>query len=81
MPLLPLRVLRDRNRGGALIAMVVNSLSTFGMLLILTYQLQAVMGYSPLRTGLALVPFAAAAALGSALIAPWLAARPPPAGW
>ncbi len=58
--------------------MLVNSLSTFGMLLILTYQLQAVMGYSPLRTGLALVPFAAAAAAGSALIAPWLAARVAP---
>lgn len=77
-PLLPLRVVRDRSRGGALIAMVVNSLSTFGMLLILTYQLQAVMGYSPLRTGLALIPFAAAAVLGSAFIAPWLASRVAP---
>jgi len=77
-PLLPLRVLRDRNRGGALIAMVVNSLSTFGMMLILTYQMQAVMRYSPLRTGLALIPFAAAAVLGSALIAPWLTARVAP---
>jgi len=77
-PLLPLRVLRDRDRGGALAAMVVNSLSTFGMLLILTYQLQAVMGYSALRTGLALIPFAATAALGAALIAPFLAARVSP---
>jgi EmrB/QacA subfamily drug resistance transporter len=75
--LLPLRVVRDRNRGGALIAMIFNSLSTFGMLLILTYQLQSVMGYSPLRTGLALVPFAATAALGSAVIAPRLVFRLP----
>jgi EmrB/QacA subfamily drug resistance transporter len=77
-PLLPLRIVRDRNRGGALIALVVNSLSTFGMMLVLTYQLQAVMGYSPLRTGLALVPFAAAAALAAALIAPRLLLRVPP---
>jgi EmrB/QacA subfamily drug resistance transporter len=74
-PLLPLRVVRDRNRGGALIAMVFNSVSTFGMLLVLTYELQSVMGYSPLRTGLALIPFAVAAAFGSAVIAPRLTMR------
>jgi EmrB/QacA subfamily drug resistance transporter len=74
-PLLPVRVVGDRNRGGGLIAMVSNSVSTFGMLFILTYQLQTVMGYSPLRTGLALIPFAAAAASGSAVIAPRLTLR------
>lgn len=73
--LLPLRVVCDRNRGGALLAMIVNSLSTFGMMLILTYQLQTVMGYSALRTGLALLPFAICAAVSSALIAPRLARR------
>jgi len=73
--LVPLRVVRDRNRGGALLAMVVNNLSTFGMMLILTYQLQAVMGYSALRTGLALLPFAIGGAVGAALIAPRLGTR------
>jgi EmrB/QacA subfamily drug resistance transporter len=73
--LLPLRVVADRNRGGALLAMIVNSLSTFGMLLILTYQLQAVMGYSALRTGLALIPFAIGAAVAAAVIAPRLGRR------
>ena len=73
--LLPLRVVRDRNRGGVLIALVVNALSTFGMMLILTYQLQSVLGYSALRTGLALIPFAIAAAAGSAFIAPRLMIR------
>jgi hypothetical protein len=38
--------------------LIVNALSTFGMMLILTYQLQSVLGYSALTTGLALVPFA-----------------------
>jgi EmrB/QacA subfamily drug resistance transporter len=74
-PLLPLRIVRDRNRGGALVALVFNSLSTFGMMLILTYQLQSEMRYSPLRTGLALIPFAAAAAIAAALIAPRLLVR------
>lgn len=73
--LLPLRVVRDRNRGGALIAMIFNGLSTVGMMLILTYQLQAVLGYSPLRTGLTLIPFALAAAAGSMLIARRLMTR------
>jgi EmrB/QacA subfamily drug resistance transporter len=76
--LLPLRVVLDRNRGWGMIALIVNALSTFGMLLILTYQLQSVMRYSALATGLALVPFAAAAGLGSAVLAPWLMARVAP---
>jgi EmrB/QacA subfamily drug resistance transporter len=65
--LLPLRVIRDRNRGGALLANIVNQLSSFGMLLIVTYQLQTVMGYSALRTGLALLPFAVGAVPGAAI--------------
>jgi MFS family permease len=76
--LLPLRVVRDRNRGGALFAMVFNSLSTVGLMLILTYQLQTVLHYSPLRTGLTLIPFALAAALGSILIARRLMTRVEP---
>jgi EmrB/QacA subfamily drug resistance transporter len=73
--LLPLRVVRDRNRGGALLAMVFNGLSTVGLMLILTYQLQTVLHYSPLRTGLTLIPFALAAACGAMLIARRLMTR------
>jgi EmrB/QacA subfamily drug resistance transporter len=76
--LLPLRVVSDRNRGWGMVALIVNGLSTFGMMLILTYQLQSVMGYSALKTGLALVPFALGAALGSAFVAPKLMRRIPP---
>jgi predicted MFS family arabinose efflux permease len=77
-PLLPLRVVLDRNRGGGYLALIVNSLSTFGMLLVLTYQLQSVMRYPALETGLALIPFALATAAGSALLAPRLMVRVPP---
>ena len=76
--LLPLRVVRDRTRGGAMLAMVINGLSTVGMMLILTFQLQTVLHYSPLRTGLILTPFAVAAACGSILIARRLMTRVAP---
>ena len=45
-PLLPLRVVADRNRGGALLAMIVNSLSTFGLLLNLPGLLEQVLNLS-----------------------------------
>jgi Na+/melibiose symporter-like transporter len=65
----------DRTRGWAMIGLIVNGVSTYGMMLILTYQLQSIMGYSALRTGLALVPFAVAALISAALLAPWLMVR------
>jgi MFS family permease len=58
--------------------MVFNGLSTVGLMLILTYQLQTVLHYSPLRTGLTLIPFALAAACGSVLIARRLMTRVAP---
>jgi EmrB/QacA subfamily drug resistance transporter len=73
--LLPLRVVFDRVRGWSLIGLIVNGLSTFGMMLILTYQLQSVMGYSALKTGAALIPFALSAFFGSAVLAPRLMLR------
>jgi EmrB/QacA subfamily drug resistance transporter len=76
--LLPLRVISDRNRGWGMVALIVNAFSTFGMMLILTYQLQSVLGYSALKTGLALVPFALGAVIGSAVIAPRVMRRVPP---
>jgi EmrB/QacA subfamily drug resistance transporter len=77
-PMLPLRVVVDRNRGWAMIGLIVNGISSVGLLLILTYQLQDVLGYSALRTGLALMPFVLASVLGAALIAPFLMVRVPP---
>jgi len=77
-PMLPLRVVVDRNRGWAMIGLIVNGISSVGLLLILTYQLQDVLGYSALRTGIALMPFVLASVLGAALIAPFLMVRVPP---
>jgi EmrB/QacA subfamily drug resistance transporter len=58
-PLLPLRVLTDRNRGGAYLTMFLGSVGMFGVVLFLTYYLETTLGYSPVKTGLAFLPLTA----------------------
>jgi hypothetical protein len=55
-PLLPLRVILDRTRGGAYVAVGLSGISIFGVFLFLTYYLQVVKGDSPLTTGLLFLP-------------------------
>ena len=59
-PLLPLRVLLDRNRGGSFIAVFIVGVGMFGVFLFLTYYLQEILHYSPVKTGLAFLPLVAA---------------------
>ncbi len=59
-PLLPLRVVLDRNRGGSYAAVAIAGAGIFGIFLFLTYYLQTTLGYSPVRTGLAFLPMTAA---------------------
>lgn len=54
--LLPLHLLRERNRAGALVAVGLTQIGMFGVFLFLTYYLQGVQGYSPLKTGIAFLP-------------------------
>jgi EmrB/QacA subfamily drug resistance transporter len=56
-PLLPLRVVLDRNRGGSFLASLLVGVSLFGMFLFLTYYMQGILGYSALRCGIAFLPF------------------------
>jgi EmrB/QacA subfamily drug resistance transporter len=67
-PLLPMRLLLNRFRGGSLVALFLTSIGIFGITLFLAYYLQGTLGYSPLRTGVAFLPLVAAIAL-SAFIA------------
>jgi EmrB/QacA subfamily drug resistance transporter len=55
-PLLPLRVLADRNRGGSFLTIMLAVLGMYGTFLFLTYLLQTVDHYSPLVTGVAFLP-------------------------
>jgi EmrB/QacA subfamily drug resistance transporter len=71
-PVLPPRVVLDRNRGGAFIAMFVSAIGLFAVFLFLTYYLQATLGYSAIRSGLAFLPMTAsivvAASVGSSVL-------------
>jgi EmrB/QacA subfamily drug resistance transporter len=66
-PLLPPRVVLDRNRGGAYTSMFIASAGLFGIFLFLTYYLQQTLGYSPLVTGVAFLPISAGLILASNL--------------
>ena len=55
-PLLPLRVLRNRNRAGSFLTIMLAVTGMFGTFLFLTYLLQTIDHYSPLMTGVAFLP-------------------------
>jgi EmrB/QacA subfamily drug resistance transporter len=64
-PLLPPRVVLDRNRGGAYLSMLIASAGMFGTFLFLTYYLQQTLGYSPVVTGFAFLPIAGGIAVAA----------------
>jgi EmrB/QacA subfamily drug resistance transporter len=55
-PLLPLRVIADRNRAGAYLAMFFAAIGMFGVFLFLTYYLEENLAWSAVRTGVAFLP-------------------------
>ncbi len=55
-PLLPLRVVTDRNRGGSYLAIATAAAGIFGVFLFLTFYLQNTKGMTALETGLAFLP-------------------------
>jgi EmrB/QacA subfamily drug resistance transporter len=56
-PLLPLGIVLDRNRGGAYLSFFLATLAMFAMFLFLTFYMQNVHGWSPLKAGFAFLPF------------------------
>lgn len=58
-PLLPLRVLLDRTRGGSNLAIFIGGIGLFGAFLFLNYYMQEILRYSPVLTGLAFLPMVA----------------------
>ncbi|RSS78193.1 MFS transporter [Streptomyces sp. WAC06614] len=77
-PLLPLRVLADRNRGGVYLSLGLAVIAMFGLFLFLTYYLQVVKGFSPVKTGFAFLPMIAGMITGSTQIGARLMTRVPP---
>jgi EmrB/QacA subfamily drug resistance transporter len=69
-PLLPMRILRDRNRAGAYLIILCVATGLFALFFFLTLFIQDVLGYSAIRSGVAYLPFAIGVVLASALAAP-----------
>jgi EmrB/QacA subfamily drug resistance transporter len=78
-PLLPLRVVLDRNRGGAYLTSMLVGAGLFGAFLFLTLYLQFVLGYTPLEAGFASLPVTVGvliAAIMASNLMPRLGAKP-----
>ena len=76
-PLLPLRVVTDRNRGGVYLGIGLAMTAMFAMFLFMALYLQQVKGYSPLLTGVAFLPMTICLTLGSTQIGARLMSRLP----
>ena len=58
-PLMPLRVITERNRAGSYLGSLIVGAGLFSMFLFLGLYLQNVLGFSPLKSGFAFLPFTA----------------------
>ncbi|MDI6097974.1 DHA2 family efflux MFS transporter permease subunit [Actinoplanes sp. NEAU-A12] len=79
-PLLPLRVVLDRNRGGSYASIAIAGAGMFGIFLFLTYYLVAILQFTPVETGLAFLPMLGAVILtattAGSMLAPKIGPRP-----
>jgi EmrB/QacA subfamily drug resistance transporter len=79
-PLLPLRIVLDRNRGGAFLAIMLLGVGMFGVFLFLTYFLQQTLQFTPVGTGIAFLPVVAGimttATTSTTLLLPRVGPRP-----
>ncbi len=79
-PLLPLRVVLDRDRGGSYLAVGLSGIAIFGVFLFLTYYLQQNLNFSPIASGAAFLPMTFAimltATTSQTKLLPRIGARP-----
>jgi hypothetical protein len=76
-PLLPLRVIADRNRAGANLAVMLLVVGLFGVFFFLSFYFQEVLGYSPLKTGVAFLPVTICIVGSSEVLTRYSAKYPP----
>jgi EmrB/QacA subfamily drug resistance transporter len=74
-PLLPLRIPGDRARGAAYTSVLLAMMAMFGLFLFLTYYLQLVKGFSPIKSGFAFLPMVACIVLMSNVSSMYLLPR------
>jgi MFS family permease len=79
-PLLPPRVVLDRNRGAAYLGILIVGAGMFGVFLFVTYYMQTTLGYSPVISGVAFLPMvvciAASANVSNIVLLPRIGPRP-----
>ncbi len=66
-PLLPFRVFLNRTRASSFVAMFLAPAAMFAMFYFLSQYIQNVMGYSPLKAGVAFLPFTVGIVFGAGL--------------
>jgi EmrB/QacA subfamily drug resistance transporter len=76
-PLLPMRVILDRNRGGSFLSSLLMGVGLFGVFIFLTYYMQQILGYSALKSGFAFLPFTVAVVAGAGVATRFLPAVGP----
>jgi EmrB/QacA subfamily drug resistance transporter len=64
-PLLPPRIVLDRNRGGAYLTMLMVGAAMFGIFLFVIYYMQNIIGFSAIKSGVALLPMVAVTAVSA----------------
>ncbi|MFU8874970.1 MFS transporter [Micromonospora sp. SL4-19] len=79
-PLLPPRIVLDRNRAGAYLTVLISGAATFGVFLFVVYYMQVTLGYSAVTSGLAMLPMVALsgtmANIGNTKLMPRLGPKP-----
>jgi EmrB/QacA subfamily drug resistance transporter len=77
-PLLPLRIVTDRNRGGAFLAMFASAAGMFAVFLFLTYYMQASLGYSAIQSGAGFLPMMGVLIVTSSVVSTQLVTKVSP---
>ncbi|MGH8861299.1 MAG: MFS transporter [Jatrophihabitantaceae bacterium] len=78
-PMMPMRIFENRNRSGAYLVMFVVGAAMFGMFYFVTFFVQGVREYGPLKTGFSFLPVALVIGAGSQVAAqllPKIGAKP-----
>ncbi|MFD7731970.1 MFS transporter [Kitasatospora phosalacinea] len=75
--LLPIHLIGERNRAGGALSVGLAVIGMFGLFLFLTYYLQVIKGYSPIKAGVSFLPMTAAIVISAAGIASRLMTRVP----
>jgi EmrB/QacA subfamily drug resistance transporter len=67
-PLLPLRIVTDRSRGGAYASMAITGAALFSVFLFMTFYMQQILRFSPVATGLGFLPLTGAIIIVAPLV-------------